>query len=113
MEAIGFKQQNIIIAEDQEEYKSLPALRVDDRYNTMITCMGLSWRERIRVFFTGIIWVSEMTFGKPITPRYMSTEKEKVFAQIQDDKLYEEIVNTSKRRSSIKSCRIVAQGRSR
>jgi hypothetical protein len=37
--------------------------------------MGLSFWERLRVLWFGKIWVSELTFGKPITPRYMSTRR--------------------------------------
>jgi len=78
MKAIEFEEQNVIIAENQDEYQNLPAVKIDDKYKTMITCMGLSIKERIKLLFTGKIWVSELTFGKAITPRYMSVNKKEV-----------------------------------
>ena len=64
-----------IRAKDQDEYLTLPAYVADDEYTTMITCQCLNLWERIKVLFTGKIWVIEMTFGKPITPRHMNVNK--------------------------------------
>lgn len=74
MKPINFKDANTQIAKDQEEYNTLPALMIDDQYGTMITCTHLSIKERIKVLFTGRIWMSEWTFKQKITPRRMSTK---------------------------------------
>ena len=67
MKAIEFKEQNVEIAKDQDEYLTLPAYKADD--GTMVTCQGLSFCERLKVLFTGKIWMSELTFNKPATLR--------------------------------------------
>lgn len=75
MKAIPFKEQNTEIAKDQEQYLTLPAFKVNDEQGTMVTCNYLSFWERIRVLFTGKIWLCELTFNKPITPRSFYTKK--------------------------------------
>lgn len=56
-------------AEHQPDYLPLPVLRVDeDQYGTVISCWQLSWRERWRVFRTGRMFVSVMSFDKPLQP---------------------------------------------
>jgi len=75
MKAIAFREQNIEIAKNQEEYLTLPAHKSNDESGTMITCWYLSFWQRVKLLFTGRIWMSEMTFNKPITPRYFSIEK--------------------------------------
>lgn len=75
MKAIEFKEQNTEIAKNQDEYLTLPAYKSDDEYGTMITCQYLSLWERVKVLFTGKIWMSEWTFNKPITPRRFEVNK--------------------------------------
>lgn len=72
---IEFKEQNIEIAKDQDEYLTLPAYKAEDHTRTMVTCQYLNLRERIKVLFTGRIWMSEMTFGKSIIPRRLDVNK--------------------------------------
>lgn len=79
MKAVKFKGCNTNIAEDQDEYKTLPALKFNNKFGTMITCYSLNFWERLRVLFLGKIWLSEMTFNKPITPRIHSTNKNDLF----------------------------------
>ena len=73
MKAIKFKEQNCVFAEDQDEYHSLPALKSDD--GEVVFCMGMTFKERLRVLFTGKIWVSLQTFRKPLTPSFHTTKK--------------------------------------
>ena len=76
MKPTKFKQQNVTYAENQPEYKSLPALKkLNDPYGEVISCWKMSLRERLRVLFTGRIWVSLLTFNKPLTPTFLTTKK--------------------------------------
>lgn len=79
MTPIKFKEHNIIFAKDQPEYQPLPALKLDTPEGEVITCWKLSWKERLRVLITGEIWLSLLSFNKPLTPSFMSTKKEEVF----------------------------------
>jgi len=76
MNPIKFGEVNVEFAKDQPEYNTLPAFRSDD--GIVVTCWRLSFKERIYVLLKGNIWLSMMTFNKPLTPSYMSTKKEDV-----------------------------------
>lgn len=78
MKAIEFKEQNVVFAEDQDEYLSLPAFKNESTEGEVIFCMGLSLLERVRIMFTGRIWVSLMTFNKALTPSFHTTKKSEV-----------------------------------
>ena len=79
MKAVKFKEQNVVFAENQDEYLSLPAHRVDEPEGRVIFCMKLSFSERFRMLFKGRLWCSLMTFNKPLTPSYFSTKKSDLF----------------------------------
>jgi len=74
MEILKFKECNITYAKDQPEYRALPARKNND--GEILTCWSPSIRERIKILFTGKIWVSVLTFNKPLQPIKISTEKE-------------------------------------
>lgn len=76
MKPVKFKEVNVTFAEDQPEYQPLPAF-VDRNspQGEVVTCWKLSFRERLRVLFKGEIWLSLMSFNKPLTPSYMTTKK--------------------------------------
>lgn len=79
MKPIEFPEQNEVVAKDQPQYAPLPAF-VDRWYDKnaqpVIFCMGLSFRERVKLLFTGRLWVSLLTFGKPLQPSKFSVDKE-------------------------------------
>ena len=68
----GFPE--VIFAENQDEYESLPALQLDDRECTVVSRWKMSWRERLHVLFSGDLYVYVMTFGKPLQPYVLETE---------------------------------------
>lgn len=69
-----FPEANVNFAADQkEEYYELPAFR--DQAGNVVTLWQLSDEEKARVLETGEIWLSTMTFNKPLQPVYLSTEK--------------------------------------
>ena len=79
MTPIEFKEQNVVFAKDQPPYQPLPAMvDVNSDQGEVVTCWRLSLSERLRVLFKGNIWMTMMTFHKPVTPVYMSTKKSDV-----------------------------------
>lgn len=73
-----FKEVNVTFAKDQPEYQPLPAFINDSTQGEVITCWNLSFRERLRVLFKGEIWLSLLSFNKPVTPSFMTTKKSDV-----------------------------------
>lgn len=69
MKPIKFKGSNATLAEDQPEYQPLPVWR--DRTVT-ISCWSLSWSERLRLFWTGQLWLSQLNFNQPLQPQLPS-----------------------------------------
>lgn len=67
MRAIEFKEQNVIYTKPanmtDEECGSLPAFR--DGVNN-ISCWKMSVKERLKVFFTGIVWINVLSIQPPI-----------------------------------------------
>jgi len=96
MKPLEFEHQNTVFAKDQPQYQSLPALRLEDSPGgEVITCWGLSFKERLKILFTGKMWVSLMMFGKDVTPSYLSVNREEVYYHPSDDapKWYDEPLN--------------------
>lgn len=75
MKILDFPGRNIVFAEDQPEYLPLPALRLGNAEGEIICCWGLTWRERLRVLWTGRIWHSVLTFHGSLQPQILATEK--------------------------------------
>lgn len=84
MKPVEFKHQNIIFAKDQSEYKLLPALKIDSNLGEVISCWELTFKERIKVVFTGKVWVSLLTFNKPITPIFLAVNRKEVYSHPDD-----------------------------
>lgn len=66
MKPIEFKEQNCVYAKDQPEYIPLPVHKTED--GMVISCWSLTWRERIKLLFTGKMWWMVMTFNAPLQP---------------------------------------------
>ena len=62
----GFALQVTTYAEDQPEYHPLPSWKSDD--GVVVTRWHLSWSERLRIFFGGSLWLTMLTFNKPLQP---------------------------------------------
>lgn len=62
----GGKAHEVVFAEDQPQYIPLPAHITAD--GIVVTRWRLSLGERLRVLLTGSIWLSVMTFGRPLQP---------------------------------------------
>lgn len=79
MTPVDFPERNIEIAKNQPEYLTLPAHFAQDRegraQGRSTFCWKLSWRERLKVLFSGRIWQSSLTFGHPLQPQLVSADK--------------------------------------
>ena len=73
MKVIEFKGCNVVYAEDQPEYLKLPGLRMED--GELMTCWELSIKERLKILFTGKMWLNILTSHKPLQPLKMSVDK--------------------------------------
>lgn len=78
MTPIKFPESNITYAENQPEYLPLPAFKNDSQQGEVISCWQLSLRERITILFTGKLWVSLLSFNKPLTPSFFTVKKSEV-----------------------------------
>ena len=79
MKPINFGESNVIYAKDQPEYRQLPALKFENDEGTMVCCYKLSIKERIKLLFTGKLWMSMMTFNKPLMPIYPTVDRKEVY----------------------------------
>lgn len=74
MKIVDFKKRNVIFAENQPEYNPLPAWRGPIPECEVISCWKLSLWERIRILFTGVLWLRQLTFGQPLQPQLPQVE---------------------------------------
>ena len=68
MKPIEFKEQNIVFAKDQPPYLPLPAYQDDEQGGRVFHCWQLSFIERVKVLFTGKLWINVLNFHKPLQP---------------------------------------------
>lgn len=73
-----FAGSNVVFAENQKEYLPLPAFRNISNQGEVVTCWRISRWARIKLLFTGRIWLSMWTFNHPLTPVLISTKREDV-----------------------------------
>lgn len=73
MEAIEFPEQTLVLAKDQPEYTPLPVHISDDNTKAMTCCMKLSPEELEEMNRTGVLWLTQLTFGQHFHPIRMST----------------------------------------
>jgi len=66
MKPIKFPEANTIFAEEQKEYLSLPAFR--SKEGEVVTCWQITFKEWIKLFFSQKIWITVLTFNKPLQP---------------------------------------------
>ena len=66
MKPINFKETNRIIAKNQPEYLPLPAYVTEE--GKAISCWKLTPWERLQILFKGKLWISILTFNKPLQP---------------------------------------------
>ncbi len=84
MKPVEFKHQNTVIAKDQPQYMRLPALKIDNPGGEVISCWEMSFKDRLKVLFTGRIWLSLLSFNKPLTPSYLTVNRKELFSHPDD-----------------------------
>ena len=72
MKIIKFTEHNATFAKNQPQYLPLPALRTDD--GQVISCWGLSFRERLKALLKGRVYLKLLTFNQPLQPQRLSTD---------------------------------------
>jgi hypothetical protein len=78
MKPTTFKEQNVVYAKNQPEYIPLPAFKENSKRGEVVSCWKLSFIERIIVLFTGRVWLSLLSFNKPLTPSLLAVKKSEV-----------------------------------
>ena len=69
-----FPEANIRFGEGQPEYQVLPAVRM--LFNgEVVTCWRPSWVERLKLLWTGRVWVHQLTFDRPLQPLIVTVHK--------------------------------------
>ena len=77
MKPVKFKEANMTYAENQPEYLPLPVHKT--KGGEVISCWKLSLMERLRVLFAGNVWLSSLTFNKPLQPQFITVKKSDMF----------------------------------
>lgn len=72
MNPIEWKNSTVKFAEYQDECETLPA-HVNSQ-GIVTSCWKASLKERIRVLFTGRVYLQVYTFNQPLQPLLMTTE---------------------------------------
>ena len=72
MNCIKFKQCNSIYAKDQDDYLSLQVHKTDDGIVT--SCWKMNWKERLKVLFSGKVYLQILTFNQQLQPQKMTVE---------------------------------------
>jgi len=76
MKPIVFNEQTHILTKDQKQYIPLP-IHYDNTHGRGKTtsCWKLTWKERFKILFSGIVWCSQLTFGKQYQPMHLTVTK--------------------------------------
>jgi hypothetical protein len=72
MTPVTFPEANVVYAKDQPPYLPLPARREAD--GTVVSCWRLSFRERVKALFSGRVYLTMLTFNRPLQPVKLGTE---------------------------------------
>ena len=84
MKPVKFKHQNTVYAKDQKDYEPLPALKIESPNGEVISCWKMSVADRVKVLFTGRVWLSLMSFNEPLTPSFLSVNRKEVYSHLDD-----------------------------
>ncbi len=65
---IEFEGHNKVYAKDQKEYLPLPVYEDEIQGGRVFHCWQLSFKERIKILFTGKLWINVLNFGQKLQP---------------------------------------------
>jgi len=72
MQPISFPEQNCVFAKDQKEYLPLPVHKTAE--GLVVSCWRLSVWERLRLLFSGRLWLQVLSFNQPLQPQFLGIE---------------------------------------
>ena len=75
MRPIDFPESTVTLAKDQPQYLPLPVHVSYDSEMQMTSCWKLTWKERLKLLFTGRIWLAQLTFQSPLHPQLLMVDK--------------------------------------
>jgi hypothetical protein len=75
MKPVRFEGCNSELSNHDPEAKPVPVLELEEREGTVIICWKLTWRERLRVVLTGVIWNAVVTFHRPMQPVILTVKR--------------------------------------
>lgn len=75
MQTTDFYERNATFATGQQQNEFIPCRRVNDFEGTLTCCWRLTWRERLHVLFTGIVWQQMLTYNDAPQPQRLSIAK--------------------------------------
>lgn len=76
MNPVEFPEQTEVLAKFQPEYKPLPVYRCsDDPSGCIKFCWKMTWRQRLKILWSGLVWHQVLTFGEPLQPQLLTVEK--------------------------------------
>lgn len=81
MKSTSFKEQNIIFAENQDEYQSLPAFS-DTENGAVTSCWEITDEEIEILKKTKKIYIRSLTFNQPLQPLFASVKRIDMFSRI-------------------------------
>lgn len=76
MTPVKFDGFNVVFAENQTEYKPLPAFK--DENGNVVTCWELSHEDFEKLVETKRIYLSVMTFNNPLQPVFLTANIDEV-----------------------------------
>lgn len=86
MKPIIFDGVNAVYGKDQPEYQPLPAQRRGNPHTgEILTCWELSEEEKKRVAETGRVYLSMLTFGRPLQPVLISAEVPDIYDPVKNE----------------------------
>lgn len=83
MKPIEFPEQNIIATSNDENVKPLP-IHISEATMSAISCWEVTDEDIERMKSTHKIYLSQMTFGGPIQPVYITSDKSELFINPQN-----------------------------
>jgi hypothetical protein len=72
----GKRFPETVIAKDQDEYRNLPAIRLEG--GVIITRWKMTWAERFHALFHGNVYLQMWTGGTPVQPVLLQVEKPEI-----------------------------------
>ena len=79
MKPIEFTGANAVFDSGLPDVLPLPALVVETETADVVTCWSLDADELKKVAETGVVWICVTTFGRPVQPIFVTTNRDDLF----------------------------------